>query len=71
LEYLIQFLHYHFLHNNERGIDGFIKSNNKNYYFAIPKHFKISNKITINKKVEFEKIVLPDKKERAKIIKIF
>jgi hypothetical protein len=57
------------LHNNERGIDGFIKSN-KDYYFIIPKYFKISDKIAINKKVEFEKIILSNGKERAKIIKV-
>jgi len=57
------------LHNNEKGVNGFINSNNKDYYFALPKHLKISEKIKENKKVEFEAIQINDKK-RAKIIKI-
>jgi len=58
------------LHNNEKGINGFIKSNSKDYYFTIPKHLKISSKIEIDKKVNFEIIKLSDGKERAKIMNI-
>jgi len=57
------------LHNNEKGVNGFIKSNKKDYYFTLPKHLKISDKIAQNKKVEFE-IIQINERERAKIIKV-
>jgi len=59
------------LHDNERGKDGFIKSNGKEYYFSVKPNFQSISKIVIGAKVIFEiKPPINDKKEQAKIIKV-
>ena len=58
------------LNNNEKGKDGFIASNKKDYYFILPKHIKFIENIELNTKVEFEVLQLNDGKERAKILKV-
>jgi len=58
------------LHNNERGKNGFIISDNKDYYFTVPIHMNFIDKIREEVKVQFEIIELKDGKEKAKIIKI-
>jgi len=59
------------LHDNERGKDGFIKSNGKDYYFFVNPNFKFFSKIVIGTKVLF--FIKTDhkfKKEKAIIIKV-
>jgi hypothetical protein len=41
------------LHNNEKGIDGFIKAD-KDYYFSLPRKNKLSNLISVGVKVKFK-----------------
>jgi len=58
------------LHDNEKGIDGFLKSNEgTRYYFSLPRDNQSINNITVGAKVEFK--ILPPKdgkKERAIIL---
>jgi hypothetical protein len=58
------------LNDNEKGKNGFITSDKKDYYFILPKHIKFIEHIELNTKVEFEVIQLNDGKERAKILKV-
>lgn len=58
------------LNDNEKGKNGFLTSNGKDYYFLLPKHIKFIDKIQLNTKVKFEILQLEDGKERAKILKI-
>ena len=58
------------LNDNEKGKNGFITSNKKDYYFILPKHIKFIENIELNTKVEFEVLQLNDGKERAKILKV-
>jgi len=58
------------LNNNEKGKNGFITSQKKDYYFLLPKHIKFIDNIKLNTKVEFKVLKLNDGKERAKILKV-
>ncbi len=58
------------LNDNEKGKNGFLTSNQQDYYFLIPKHINFIAKIKIDSKVEFEVIKLDDGKERAKILQV-
>jgi hypothetical protein len=59
------------LHDNERGKDGFIVSNEKCYYFIVNPRFKFFSKIAIGSKVLFyKKTDFYSNKERAIIIKV-
>ena len=58
------------LNDNEKGKNGFLTSNQEDYYFLVPIHVGFINKIKEKTKVEFEIIKLRDDKERAKIIKV-
>jgi len=58
------------LNNNEKGKNGFLTSNQKDYYFLISKNVKLIDSVQPESKVEFEVINLDDGKERAKIIKV-
>ncbi len=59
------------MNDNERGKDGFLKSNNKDFYFSVSSNFHLTPKVEIGTKVEF--IIIPskdEKKEQARIKKI-
>lgn len=59
------------LHDNDRGKDGFIKSNGKEYYFSVNPNFHSISKITVGTKVLFEiKPATDGKKVQTKIIKV-
>lgn len=57
--------------DNERGKDGFLKSNGQKYYFSVSSNFHLTPNIFVGKKVLFE--ILPHietKKEQVRIKKI-
>jgi len=57
-----------FLHDNERGKDGFLKCDNKEYYFSLSSNYHLTPKVDINSKVIFEVCPSNDgKKELARI----
>lgn len=59
------------MNDNERGKDGFLKSDSKDFYFSLSSNFHLTSKIEIGTKVEFK--ILPSrdgKKEQTRIIKI-
>ena len=57
-----------FLNDNERGKDGFLKCDHKEYYFSLSSNFHLTPKIDINSKVIFEICISHnDKKEHARI----
>lgn len=60
------------LHNNEKGIDGFIKfDSNKSIYFRVNATEEIVKKIVIGLEVEFNVLLATkDKKEKASQVKI-
>jgi tetratricopeptide (TPR) repeat protein len=59
------------LHDNERGKDGFIKCDEKEFYFSVNPNFKSISKIVVGAKVLFEvKPPLNNQNERSKIIKV-
>ena len=59
------------MNDNERGKDGFLKSNNKDFYFSLSSKFHLTAKIKIGTKVEFSIIPSKDgKKEQTRITKI-
>lgn len=59
------------MNDNERGKDGFLKSDNKDFYFSLSSKFHLTSKIEIGIKVEFIRISSKDgKKEKAQITKI-
>jgi glucan-binding YG repeat protein len=54
--------------NNERGKDGFLKSNGQKYYFSVSSNFHLSPNIMVGKKVLFEIIPATDnKKEQTRL----
>ena len=56
--------------DNERGKDGFLKSNGQKYYFSVSSNFHLSPNIMVGKKVLFEIIPATDnKKEHTRIKK--
>lgn len=58
------------LNDNEKGKNGFLTSNQVDYYFVIPLHTNFINGIEEKVKVEFEIQKLSDSKEKAIIINI-
>lgn len=59
------------MNDNERGKDGFLKSNNKDFYFSVSSNFHLTPKVIIGTKVQF--IIMPTrdgKKEQTRITKI-
>lgn len=59
------------LNDNERGKNGFVKSNGSKYYFTVSINFHLTPEISIGKKVIFD--VLPataEKKEQVRIKKL-
>ena len=59
------------MNDNERGKDGFLKSNNKDFYFCLSSNFYLTPKVEIGTKVEFNIMPSRDgKKEQTRITKI-
>jgi tetratricopeptide (TPR) repeat protein len=59
------------LHDNERGKDGYLKSNGKEHYFSVNPNFQFISKIAVGTKVLFEiKPATDGKKEQTRIKKI-
>lgn len=59
------------LHDNERGKDGFIKSDNNEFYFSASPNWHLTSELTVGKKVVFKVIPATDeKKEQTRIIKL-
>jgi len=59
------------MNNNERGKDGFLKSDNKDFYFSLSSNFHLTPKVEIGTKIEFNIIPSKDgKKEQSRITKI-
>ena len=59
------------MNSNERGKDGFLKFNNKDYYFSLSSNYHLTPKIEVGIKVEFK--IHPSKdgeKEQTRITKI-
>lgn len=59
------------MNDNERGKDGFLKSNNKDFYFSVSSNFHLTPKVVIGTKVEFN--IMPSRdgeKEQTRITKI-
>ena len=57
--------------DNERGKDGFLKSNGQKHYFSVSSNFHLTPNIMVGKKVLFEIIPSTDnKKEQTRIKKI-
>ena len=59
------------LHENERGKDGFIKSNDNEFYFSASSNWHLTTELTIGKNVIFKVIPSIDgKKEQTRILKL-
>lgn len=59
------------LHDNERGKDGFIKSDNNEFYFSASPNWHLTSELTVGKKVIFKVIPATDrKKEQTRILKL-
>ena len=59
------------LHDNERGKDGFIKSDNDEFYFLASPNWHLTTELTVGKKVVFKIIpATDDKKEQTRILKL-
>lgn len=59
------------LHNNERGKDGFIKSEDNEFYFSASPNWHLTSELTIGTKVSFKIIPAKEgKKEQARISKL-
>lgn len=59
------------LHDNERGKDGFIKSDENEFYFSVSPNWYLATELTIGTKVIFKIIPAKDgKKEQTKILKL-
>lgn len=59
------------LHDNERGKDGFIKSDNNEFYFSASPNWHLTSELTVGKKVVFKVIPATDeKKEQTRILKL-
>ena len=59
------------MNNNERGKDGFLKFNNKDYYFSLSSNYHLTPEIEVGIKVEFKTHPSNDgKKEQTRITKI-
>ena len=59
------------LHDNERGKDGFIKSDDNEFYFSTSPVWHLTTELTVGKKVVFKVIPATDgKKEQIRILKL-
>jgi len=59
------------MNDNERGKDGFLKFNNKDFYFSLSSNYHLTPNIEVGTKVEFNIMPTRDgKKEQTKITKI-
>lgn len=58
------------LNDNERGKDGFLKVNSKNYYFSVPHNYLLKDSLSIGSEVKFEIKVGKNSKEKAHITKL-
>lgn len=59
------------LHDNERGKDGFIKSEDNEFYFSASPNWHLTTELTVGKKVVFKVIPAEDgKKEQTRILKL-
>ena len=59
------------MHDNERGKDGFIKSDNNEFYFSASPNWHLTSELTVGKKVVFKIIPATDgKKEQTRILKL-
>jgi len=59
------------LHDNERGKDGFIKSENNEFYFSASPNWHLTNELTVGMKVIFKVLPATDgKKEQIRILKL-
>jgi predicted nucleotidyltransferase/cold shock CspA family protein len=58
------------LNDNEKGKNGFIQTNNGDFYFTLPKHIKFIDNLEEGTKVKFEVIQLADGKNKARIVGI-
>ncbi len=56
------------LHDNDKGKNGFIKTENEDFYFTLPRHIKFIDDIEEGTKVKFEVVELADGKKKAKIL---
>ena len=60
-----------FLHDNERGKDGFIKSGDDEYYFSASPNYHLTPDLTVEKKIVFKVLPATDgKKEQTRILKL-
>ena len=59
------------LHDNERGKDGFIKSEVNEFYFSASPNWHLTSELTVGTKVIFKVIPAKDgKKEQTRILKL-
>lgn len=59
------------LHDNERGKDGFIKSDDNKFYFSASPNWHLTNDLSIGTKVVFKVLPADDgKKEQIRILKL-
>ncbi len=58
------------LHDNEQGKNGFITSNEVDYYFTLPLHIGFCKDVLTGSSVKFVEIPQASGKKRAKIIKV-
>jgi len=59
------------LHDNERGKDGFIKSDDNEFYFSASPNWHLTTELTVGTKVIFKVIPAKDgKKEQTRILKL-
>jgi tetratricopeptide (TPR) repeat protein len=59
------------LHDNERGKDGFIKSDDNEFYFSASPNWHLTTELTVGTKVIFKIIPAKDeKKEQTRILKL-
>ena len=58
------------LNDNERGKDGFLKVNSKNYYFSVPHNYLLKGSLSTGSEVKFEIKVGKNNKKKAHITKL-
>lgn len=58
------------LHNNEKGKNGFLTSNDVDYYFTLPFHLNFTKDVELGSTISFISIEQESGKKKAKIIKV-
>ncbi len=58
------------LHDNEKGKNGFLTSNNVDYYFTLPFHLNFTKDVELGSIISFISIEQESGKKKAKIIKV-